>query len=126
MKLHSFFKGTVEVESDGDSAQGVRPGPDGWWHDDLCHGSDGYGSPGPGGARAHGQSGMISFPTSARIVVAAKPVDFRRGGESLAALAREVLKEDPFAGVVVIFRSRRADRVTIIARAQTGLGVGRK
>ena len=48
---------------------------------------------------------MISIPTSARIVVAAKPVDFRRGGESLAALAKEVLKEDPFAGVIVIFRS---------------------
>jgi hypothetical protein len=58
---------------------------------------------------------MISFPTSARIVVAAKPVDFRRGGESLAALAKEVLKEDPFAGVIVIFRSRRADRVGIRA-----------
>jgi transposase len=64
---------------------------------------------------------MISFPTSARIMVAAKPVDFRRGGESLAALAREVLKEDPFAGVIVIFRSRRADRVKIIAWDQTGL-----
>jgi transposase len=64
---------------------------------------------------------MISFPTSARIVVAAKPVDFRRGGESLAALAKEVLKEDPFAGVIVIFRSRRADRVKIIAWDQTGL-----
>jgi transposase len=55
---------------------------------------------------------MISFPTSARIVVAAKPVDFRRGGENLAALAREVLKEDPFSG---------ADRVKIIAWDQTGL-----
>jgi transposase len=56
---------------------------------------------------------MISFPTSARIMVAAKPVDFRRGGESLAALAREVLKEDPFAGVIVIFRSRRAQLVSL-------------
>ena len=64
---------------------------------------------------------MISFPTSARIVVAAKPVDFRRGGESLAALAKEVLKEDPFAGVIVIFHSRRADRVKIVAWDQTGL-----
>lgn len=64
---------------------------------------------------------MISFPAGARIVVAAKPVDFRRGGESLAALAKEVLKEDPFAGVIVIFRFRRADRVKIIAWDQTGL-----
>jgi hypothetical protein len=60
---------------------------------------------------------MISFPTSARIMVAAKPVDFRRGGESLAALAREVLKEDPFAGVIVIFRSRRAHHPTFCIRS---------
>ncbi len=64
---------------------------------------------------------MISFPPGARIVVAAKPVDFRRGAESLAALAREVLQEDPFKGVIVIFRSRRADRVKIVAWDQTGL-----
>ena len=64
---------------------------------------------------------MISFPTGVRIVVAAKPVDFRRGAESLAALAREVLQEDPFQGVIVIFRARRADRVKIIAWDQTGL-----
>ncbi len=64
---------------------------------------------------------MISFPTSIRIVVAMRPVDFRRGGESLAALAREVLNEDPYKGVIVIFRSRRADRIKIVTWDQTGL-----
>jgi transposase len=64
---------------------------------------------------------MISFPTGVRIVVAMRPVDFRRGAESLAALAREVLNEDPYQGVIVIFRPRRADRVKIVTWDQSGL-----
>jgi transposase len=64
---------------------------------------------------------MISFSQGARIVVAAKPVDFRRGGESLASLAREVLKEDPYKGVIVIFRSRRADRIKVVTWDKSGL-----
>lgn len=64
---------------------------------------------------------MIAVPQGARIVIATKPVDFRRGGESLAALAREVLKEDPYKGVIVIFRSRRADRVKLVTWDGTGL-----
>ena len=64
---------------------------------------------------------MIGFPRGARIVIATKPVDFRRGGESLAALAREVLMEDPYKGVIVIFRSRRADRIKLVTWDGTGL-----
>ena len=64
---------------------------------------------------------MISLSPGTRIVVATMPVDFRRGAESLAALAREVLKADPYEGVVVIFRSRRADRVKLVAWDQSGL-----
>ena len=32
---------------------------------------------------------MIAVPPGARVLVATKPVDFRRGADSLAALARE-------------------------------------
>ena len=51
---------------------------------------------------------MITVPSGARVLVATKPVDFRRGAESLAALAREELQRDPFSGVIIVFRSRRA------------------
>ena len=57
---------------------------------------------------------MIAPPAGARILLAAKPVDFRRGAHSLAALAAEVLGADPFTGVVLVFRSRRADRIKIL------------
>ncbi len=53
-------------------------------------------------------------PTGAvRVMVATKPVDFRKGAEGLAALVREsrTMGSDPFNGVVYVFRAKRADRV---------------
>lgn len=38
---------------------------------------------------------MISIPTGMRVLLATQPVDFRRGAHGLAALAAEVLGEDP-------------------------------
>jgi len=58
---------------------------------------------------------MISVPAGIRILVATKPVDFRRGADSLAALVREQLRHDPFSGTLFIFRSKRADRLKILA-----------
>jgi hypothetical protein len=42
---------------------------------------------------------MITVPAGIRVLVATKPVDFRRGADSLAALVREQLKHDPFGSV---------------------------
>jgi transposase len=39
---------------------------------------------------------MIALPAGARILLATKPVDFRKGAHGLAALAAEVLGADPF------------------------------
>jgi transposase len=39
-----------------------------------------------------------------RVLVATKPVDFRRGADSLAALVREQLRQDLFSGTLFIFR----------------------
>jgi hypothetical protein len=39
----------------------------------------------------------------------------RRGADSLAALVREQLKHDPFSGTIFIFRSKRSDRLKILA-----------
>ncbi len=64
---------------------------------------------------------MIALPAGARVLLATKPVDFRRGAHSLAALAAEELGENPFSGVVLVFRSRRADRVKILVWDGSGL-----
>ncbi len=57
---------------------------------------------------------MINLPAGVRILLAAQPVDFRKGAHGLAALAQEVLAEDPFSGAVIVYRSKRADRVKIL------------
>ena len=56
---------------------------------------------------------MILVPSGVRILLAAQPVDFRKGMDGLAALVQQALRADPFAGDVFIFRPRRADRVKI-------------
>ena len=64
---------------------------------------------------------MILVPPGVRILLAAQPVDFRKGMDGLAALVQQVLRADPFAGDVFIFRARRADRVKILVFDGTGL-----
>lgn len=55
------------------------------------------------------------------MLVATKPVDFRKGAEGLAALVREEVKGDPFSGAVYVFRAKRADRVKLIFWDGTGM-----
>ena len=57
---------------------------------------------------------MIGPTGAVRVMVAAKPVDFRKGAEGLAALVGEAMGEDPFSGAVYVFRARRADRVKLL------------
>jgi transposase len=64
---------------------------------------------------------MIAVPAGVRVLVATKPVDFRKGGDGLAALVQEMLKEDPFSGTIFIFRAKRADRVKILTWDGSGL-----
>lgn len=64
---------------------------------------------------------MITVPAGLRVLIATKPVDFRRGADGLAALVRERLGEDPFSGTIYVFRSKRADRVKMVAWDGTGL-----
>ena len=64
---------------------------------------------------------MITIPAGARVLLATRPVDFRKGAHGLAALVSKVLGEDPFSGVVVVFRCKRADRIKILVWDASGL-----
>jgi transposase len=64
---------------------------------------------------------VISVRGGVRILLATRPVDFRRGAHALAALAAEVLGEDPFSGTVLVFRAKRGDRVKILLWDASGL-----
>jgi len=56
-----------------------------------------------------------------RIVVATRPVDFRRGMDGLATLVQQQLRADPFVGDLFVFRSKRADRIKILVWDGSGL-----
>ena len=43
---------------------------------------------------------MIGPTGAVRVMVATRPVDFRKGAEGLAALVREDMKADPFSGAI--------------------------
>ena len=65
---------------------------------------------------------MIGLPSlrafdhqqSARIWLAATPVDMRCGFDRLAELARAVTGQDPFHAHLFLFRSRRGDRLKVL------------
>jgi len=64
---------------------------------------------------------MIIPSGTVRVLVAMRPVDFRKGMDGLAAVARESLGADPYSGVVYVFRAKRADRVKLLLWDGTGL-----
>jgi len=57
---------------------------------------------------------VIQVTPQMRILVAMAPVDFRRGIDGLAQLCRTVLRTDPFAGAVFMFRNRRGTAVKLL------------
>ena len=64
---------------------------------------------------------MIIPSGAVRVLVATRPVDFRKGMDGLAAVVRESLGSDPFGGVVYVFRAKRADRLKLLVWDGTGL-----
>ena len=67
---------------------------------------------------------MIPVPMNARVWLAAGVTDMRKGFAALAAQAGVVLKQDPFAGHLFVFRGRRGDLVKIIWWVSHGRATG--
>jgi transposase len=59
-------------------------------------------------------AGILVPPGPIRVLVASKPVDFRKGMNGLAGLVQEHLGADPFSGTIYVFRAKRADRVKLL------------
>ena len=64
---------------------------------------------------------MIGPTGAVRVMMATRPVDFRKGVDGLAALVRESMGDDPFSGAVYVFRAKRADRVKLVFWDGTGV-----
>ena len=97
--------GTIEVAIDGVTVR-------------IGRGAAGHDRRGVAGV----ESRRVIGPTGAvRVMVATKPVDFRKGADGLAALVRETMTADPFSGAVYVFRAKRADRIKLVFWDGTGL-----
>ena len=64
---------------------------------------------------------MIDLRANLKIVIATRLVDFRKGVRGLSALVAEALAADPFCGDVFIFRSKRRDRLRLLAWDGSGM-----
>src|SRR3546814_11797551 len=64
---------------------------------------------------------MIGPGAGARVMVATRPVDFRKGPDALAALVGAEYGGDPYSGVIYVFRAKRADRIKLVCWDGTGL-----
>ena len=57
---------------------------------------------------------MLQLTPQSRIFVALAPVDFRKGLESLTAVCRQALGENPLGGAVYVFRNRSGTALKLL------------
>jgi transposase len=57
---------------------------------------------------------MLQLAPQSRIFLAIQPVDFRKGIDSLAAVCRQILGQQPLSGAVFVFRNRSATALKIL------------
>jgi transposase len=69
---------------------------------------------------------MIHLPASVRVYLCLAPCDMRKSFDGLHALVRDHLELDPFAGHLVVFASRRRDRIRIFYWDRDGFGMWSK
>lgn len=69
---------------------------------------------------------MLTLPPSTRIYVATGPTDMRKQFDGLIALARDVMKQDPFSGHLFAFCNRRRDRLKLLFFDRSGFWLAAK
>ena len=66
---------------------------------------------------------MLTLPPTVRVFLCLSPADMRRSLDGLAALTREVIREDPLSGHLFVYFNRRRDRVKILFWDRSGLAL---
>jgi transposase len=57
---------------------------------------------------------MIQLPPPSRIFFATEPVDFRKGSDSLGAVCRQRLGDNPLEGALYVFRNRAGTALNLL------------
>jgi transposase len=63
---------------------------------------------------------MLSLSPAVRIFVATAPTNMHLSFDRLAALARDVIHEDPLSGHLFVFRNRAGDKLKILVWDRSG------
>jgi transposase len=63
---------------------------------------------------------MLTLPPAVRVFIATEPADMRRSLDTLAMLAEQVIRQDPYSGHLFAFRNRSGDRLKILFRDRSG------
>ena len=69
---------------------------------------------------------MIHLPASVRVFLCLTACDMRKSFDSLHALVRDHLELDAYAGHLVVFASRRRDRIKILYWDRDGFAIWSK
>ena len=63
---------------------------------------------------------MLTLPPAVRVYVSAAPANMHKSYDGLSALVFGVIGQDPMAGHLFVFFSRRADQVKVLYWDRTG------
>src|SRR3954451_8797053 len=69
---------------------------------------------------------MLSLSLPGRVFLCTLPTDMRKSFDSLACLVQQELGQDPLAGDLFVFRSRRGDRLKLLWWDEDGYALGYK
>ena len=63
---------------------------------------------------------MLSIGSGAKIFLVAGPTDMRKSFDTLAAVVRTVIQDDPLSGHLFVFCNRRRDRLKVLMWEESG------
>jgi transposase len=63
---------------------------------------------------------VLTIGSGARVFLVAGPTDMRKSFDTLAAVVRGVIDEDPLSGHLFVFCNRRRDRLKILLWEESG------
>jgi transposase len=66
---------------------------------------------------------MLSLALPGRVFLCTLPTDMRKSFDSLAGLVEQFLGQDPLAGDLFVFRSKRGDRLKLLYWDSDGLAI---
>jgi len=69
---------------------------------------------------------VIALHGDLKILIATQPIDFRKGVNGLVLLVEEALKSNPYDGTLFVFRSKRHDRLKLLAYDGSGVVLATK